>query len=264
MMSTRHYDPARPLVSCLCVTRGKPERLRRAIQCFESQTYDNRELVLICEDDDLPTCRIGSGIAELNPRVIVHTVPAKPKKTLGELRNLSLSRSSGSYLCQWDDDDWYHCQRIEIQLATLESSRKFACLLTNWIVFNEEDFSAYFAPFRLWEGSVLFHRSVLETVDPYRSLSRREDTEFTQRLVQRGHVFPLVHGGLYIYTAHGSNTWGSQHFRTLLRMSTRFSDEASLLVRHILEGRYSVQEASRLLRSDALLSEYAYFGSKAR
>ena len=41
-----------PLVSCLCVTKGRIHMLKRAIACFESQTYANCELIVLVEIDD--------------------------------------------------------------------------------------------------------------------------------------------------------------------------------------------------------------------
>ena len=44
-----------PLISCLCITHKKPEMLKRAIDCFESQTYRNKQMVIVFEDHDLLT-----------------------------------------------------------------------------------------------------------------------------------------------------------------------------------------------------------------
>lgn len=44
-----------PLVSCLCVTRHKPQKLRRAVACFIAQSYPNKELVIVYETDDRAT-----------------------------------------------------------------------------------------------------------------------------------------------------------------------------------------------------------------
>ena len=45
----------KPLVSCLCVTRGRVALLRRSVACFLSQTYTPCELVIVYGADDLAT-----------------------------------------------------------------------------------------------------------------------------------------------------------------------------------------------------------------
>ena len=44
-----------PLISCICITRNRPGYLSKAIVCFKQQTYPNKELVILYEEDDLLT-----------------------------------------------------------------------------------------------------------------------------------------------------------------------------------------------------------------
>ncbi|KAB2835022.1 MAG: hypothetical protein F9K51_00895, partial [Candidatus Dadabacteria bacterium] len=44
-----------PLISCLCITRGRTKLLGRAVQSFRDQTYPNKELVLLYESGDAET-----------------------------------------------------------------------------------------------------------------------------------------------------------------------------------------------------------------
>lgn len=251
-----------PRVSCLCVTRNKPRKLQRAVDCFLAQRHANKELVLLYEDDDDAT---GSLVAELVARhddlVVDARVAANPKLTLGELRNLSFERARGDYLCQWDDDDWYHNERITRQLEAAVASHRPACLLTNWIIYDEIERQAYFSFFRLWEGSLLCRKDALVDDLRYPAATRAEDTAFTELLRTRGLVYPLVAAGLYIYTAHGTNTWPREHFENNFRLSQKLAPETSRLVGDILEGRYAVDEASELLRSPDFLRPLSYFSS---
>jgi len=255
-----HDGNDEPLVSCLCVTRGKPDKLRRAIDCFLAQTYECRQLVIVFEDDDFPTRRVVKEVESRFPRHVVSMeVPARPKLTLGQLRNVAVSLADGEYFCQWDDDDWYHDQRVANQLAAARSSGRPACLLTNWLIFDEIKRQAYFSHFRLWEGTILCRRDVLDEQLRYPSLPRAEDYLFTNLLVERGHVFPLAAAGMYIYTVHTKNTWSRDHFETMFSCSQRLSSEATMLIEDILNGRYSVADASRLLRSGRVLNQLSYF-----
>ena len=40
-----------PLVSCICLTRNRREWLPKAIDCFEQQTYSQRELVIVWDGE---------------------------------------------------------------------------------------------------------------------------------------------------------------------------------------------------------------------
>jgi len=41
-----------PLISCVCVTHNRPNMLERVIKCFEYQTYNNKQLVIVYEELD--------------------------------------------------------------------------------------------------------------------------------------------------------------------------------------------------------------------
>lgn len=80
-----------PLVSCICPTiPGRGAWLERAIECFESQTYSPRELVIV--GDDL---------------------------CLGDKRNLACSLARGEIIAHWDDDDWSFPGRLAGQVGRL-------------------------------------------------------------------------------------------------------------------------------------------------
>lgn len=249
-----------PLISCLCVTRGKPAMLRRVIDCFFAQRYPAKELVLVYESDDDATHAFVQGL-DVGPddRVVQLRVDANPKRTLGELRNLAVNAASGEYFCQWDDDDWYHVERLRVQYDALVASHRQACMLTNWIMYDERESQAYFSHFRLWEGSVLCRKKVFGGALQYPEEPRSEDTHFTNNLVSRGYVYPLVSAGLYVYTVHGTNTWNREHFESLFEIAQKLSPETSHLVGAILAGSYSMEEASALLRSERVLAELSYF-----
>ena len=49
------------------------------------------------------------------------------KTTLGELRNAAVSAAEGSILIQWDDDDWYSSERIEMQYRAMVHGAREPC-----------------------------------------------------------------------------------------------------------------------------------------
>src|SRR5688572_4791529 len=100
-----HLARVHPLISCLCVTRGKPDKLVRAIECFDAQNYPNRELLVLCEEDDAATRQAVDQLVHSGAAIEKLVVGVSPKRSLGELRNLAVRHCRGEYFCQWDDDD---------------------------------------------------------------------------------------------------------------------------------------------------------------
>lgn len=248
---------ALPLVSCLCVTRKRPTKLRRAIDCYLAQSYPNKELVILVEDDDTETLRFLERCEHL-PRLSVHLVPASPKLTLGQLRNASIHVCEGTLFCQWDDDDWYHADRLTCQVAAMTNSHQSAVLLTHWFIFDASTSRAYFSPQRLWEGSILCKKSVITERLGYPALSRMEDAFFVNALVASEGVFPLAAPSLYIYEIHSNNTCSREHFELLLAMSQPLAEETSDLFAEIMASRASVEDGSQWMGSRAVLEQVRF------
>ena len=43
----------RPLVTCLCLTKNRRNWLPKAIDCYQSQTYENREMLVVASGVDV-------------------------------------------------------------------------------------------------------------------------------------------------------------------------------------------------------------------
>jgi len=208
---------ATPRVSALCVTRGRVRRLERAVRCFLAQTHPDRELVVVHDDDDLETVAFVDRVSTMRPEVAGVRVPRSSGLSLGELRNLAVERSTGDYVCQWDDDDWHHPERIAAQLRALSKAEgSAACVLSRWIVFDEARGRAYLSPYRQWEGSLLCRR---DAIPRYPALPVGEDTPVVEGLRRAGRLVALERPELYVYVAHGGNTFPESHFETYYEAS---------------------------------------------
>ncbi|MGN6601345.1 MAG: glycosyltransferase [Ginsengibacter sp.] len=248
-----------PLISCLCVTRHKPHLLTRAIRCFLGQTYGNKELLIVCESDDLETVELVSCIKDDMISLIV--VDVHPKRTLGELRNLSIAAAKGDFFCQWDDDDWYHSKRLELQFKFLNDYYKSGSVLVNWIIFDELKREAYLSYTRAWEGSILCKKEIVDKEHYYDHLTKGEDTFFLFKLLERNCLVPIMMPYLYIYVIHGSNTWQRQHFDNMLLSCQKLSSQSAVWISEILKGNYSPEEASEILLKREIQEEFDYFNA---
>ncbi len=250
-----------PLISCLCVTNRRVPLLKMSVACFLGQSYPNKEMVIVCQENDEDTIQY---IASLNREdiILVKNAPAD-SLTLGELRNLSLERSRGDYFCQWDDDDWSHRDRLMIQYKNTTSNLFPATMLMNVLMFDAGGGDAYFSYFRLWDQTILGERELFSTYK-YQPLNKSEDREFSNLLMTESRIFPTVSPNLYIYVYHGNNTWGSDHFNWLFGFAQKLPDHVSHLLGDILQGKYTVEEASNLLNAPEVMREVNYFAHDAK
>ncbi|HVY55619.1 MAG TPA: glycosyltransferase family A protein [Thermodesulfobacteriota bacterium] len=234
-----------PLISCLCITRGRTKLLGRAVQSFRDQTYPNKELVLLYESGDGETAEYIRTLEDLDLKLV--EIPSSEEFNLGRLRNRSIRECRGEYFCQWDDDDWSHRDRLSFQMGVIKASGMPACLLFHWLMYDDRTGKAYLSNRRPWEGSLLCRKSLLGGDLIYEEIARHEDTRLVTELFRRSLVFPVMMPKLYIYVYHGGNLCTREHWEKIFRASTELSAESTSIIRGILEGSYSGEEASRLL-----------------
>ncbi len=94
---------------------------RRAVECFRSQTYENKKL-LIWETGGRRTFGYQWNLPDNE-----HVTEDIPDFTIGELRNRAngwMYASDADIMIHWDDDDWSHPNRIAEQVALLQASGK--------------------------------------------------------------------------------------------------------------------------------------------
>lgn len=220
------------LASCIMVTRGNRTKLTaRAIECFKKQSYDNRELVIVTDDGPLPF--IEDIIKYVGKEV--HQIKAPPGLTLGELRNVGIAHSSGHYIAQWDDDDWYHPDRLTRQIGVLEQSPDSdGCTLERWTLAWPERNLYALSSRHPWEGSIVARRW---RIPCYPALKKREDTP----VIQNMKLVSLDEPDLYLYVIHGENTWDAEHFECIFKDATEtLREDAIIEIKRRLDTQPSV------------------------
>ena len=240
--------------------------VRRAIDCYASQDYQPRELVIVSDGEedyeDLRRYAAARCASQLTMRAV-----AQGSKPLGALRNAAIELAHGEIVCQWDDDDLSHPRRISAQVEMLQSEDAVACFLTDQLHLMARDRQLYWCDWARPRGWPLPSSTIPNTLLCRKAcatggypeagpLSRRsEDAYFMRRLLTRAKVARLSgHGWLYVYVCHGTNTWHESHHLDIVHATGM--DAADLIRR---EGELKAHVASyplgELVVSDWLGSE---------
>lgn len=246
-----------PLISCLCVTHNSVNHLSRAVECFREQTYPRKQLVIAYEDSNTATKSFVEGLKGID--VLPLEFCSSERHSLGQKRNLSVEWSAGEYFCNWDDDDWYHPERLTIQLDGLKRSHKEASILVYETIFDKFSGNAYGSLMRPLEHSVLCSKDIFNSVARYTDKNKGEDFDFISILLRERVIFPVVNPSLYIYVYHGGNTFGPSHFEDMFYYGHKFPDDVSSQISQILSKEISIEDAARFLNGVEFLKSFHYF-----
>lgn len=231
-------DVSIPLVSCLCVTNNRVAFLERAIHCFLRQTYANKEILIVCLDSDKNTQEYIGKYFSSNPMVKLVCVDDALNYTLGEIRNFSIKSAQGDYICIWDDDDFYHDERIARCVDAIKKSGKEGVVLSNVIIHDAIRDQSYLSITRVWEQTLLFNRCFIQDkTSGYARLNRGEDTALLIQLYND--IYILKDPVLYIYNFHLTNTCDEHHFEAHFKVGERLSSSQEETVSKVLRtGEY--------------------------
>jgi len=223
-----------PKISCLMVTTGRVDCLQRSVGCYLSQTYPNKELIVVSQGSDEVNHEIGQYLDGLQRSdILFETAP--PHLTLGAMRNVSCELARGPVLCQWDDDDLYHPRRLFDQYQALRTHRSNAAsAFGSFLKYFQHIQEIYWCDWsgegcescRLLPGSVMFYKRYFQK---YQSLLYpvqgeqchvEEDLNVLEKLLKCGRVVPVMGGHMYVYMFHGENTYNLAHHQLALDISS--------------------------------------------
>lgn len=247
-----------PLLSCLCVSTDRPQFLESSIKSFLSQSYPNKELVVVSRN--LETYKKLVTRYE-SDQIRFFDVDKKKEETLGDLRNRSIKEAKGEYFCNWDDDDWYHNRRLERQFDAIKKSCKLGSILAYCLLFDKTSNKCYLSYPMFHPATIMVKKSLINDLICYSSLDKDEDGELIVKLFRANVLFPLIDPTLYIYVYHGGNTWNASHFSKFYAQSALMDDASSKEISRILNEYYSIEEASEILSGREILGGLNYFGN---
>jgi UDP:flavonoid glycosyltransferase YjiC (YdhE family) len=203
-----------PTVSCLMVTRGWARPARWAIDAFREQSYPNRELVIVTTNRDGD---LAPWVESLHDPRIRFLEPLPTGTPLGVQRNAAVDGAKGEFVCTWDDDDLYGVDRLAACMTAIGTTGADAAFLERICVWWPARQHLALTGRRPWENTMIARRAVLPR---YPELDRGEDSRVVEELAATRPIVTVDDPNLYTYVAWGTNTWGPDHFQTLLRRAS--------------------------------------------
>ncbi|HEY2116671.1 MAG TPA: glycosyltransferase [Candidatus Angelobacter sp.] len=204
-------DPARyPLISCVMPTFNRRSFIPLALQCFRTQTYPRKELVVIDDGTDA-VADLLEGVEDVKYRRLARRL------TIGAKRNLACREAQGEFIAHWDDDDWYAPSRLELQVAPLLAGTADLTGFTNRFVLEMPGGQFWSTADELHRrmfvgdvhgGTLLFRKSLLSENVRYPESNLAEDAVLIQQAMRRSkRLMRLENLGAFVYLRHGRNAW---------------------------------------------------------
>jgi glycosyltransferase involved in cell wall biosynthesis len=218
---------AAPRISCLMVTLDRLALAKHAIRSYAEQSYPNRELVIVADGEERYRRALARYVEALGIGGVRIIYPGTGGLTLGSLRNISIEAAQGEIICQWDDDDYSHPERLAIQARHMIAHAAGASFLTDHLQFIEPerllawiDWSGegrYDGISQLAPGTLMMYRdSRFRYPESGPNARRGEDCVFLEAVYGAMPVAPLSSAGyLYLYCYHGRNTFSREHHHRL-------------------------------------------------
>lgn len=193
------------LVTAVMPTKEKRRAFRQqSIACFLAQSFQDVEL-LILEEAAAPATDITP-----HDRIRYEWIPDNGVTT-GEKRNKINAKAETPVIIHWDDDDWYHPQRIAVQVQHLFDSGKQVVGYHDLLYFRTTDrtFWQYKFPGRppYAPGTSMCYFRAWWDFNRFRPLSTAEDSMYSAEAARAGTLDTRPLDKMIVAIAHDQNTY---------------------------------------------------------
>lgn len=191
-------------VSVLLPFFNAEQTLQECVDSILKQTFENFEIVAI---DDYSTDASVELLRQLHDTRL-RVIKNKSSKGLVSALNFGLKQCRGEYVARMDADDIMYPQRLIKQFQTISSRPELALLATQVKKFPDKDIKAGYKEYVRWQNaclepgdiknqiyiespfahpSVMFRKSIVETIGAYRDGDFPEDYELWLRMHHGDH-----------------------------------------------------------------------------
>jgi Glycosyl transferase family 2 len=170
---------ARGLVSCLCITEGRPSFMPWLLWGYDRQVWRERELIIV--DSSATPFR--------SDRPDVRVIAAPPGTNVPTKRNLALAAATGDLVAWFDDDDWQHPQRLSLIAQALADDAKAVLAggtRSFFVDLHGDSCRGYEGHGTIIFNGAGFQRAAAQAVRFNEAQRRASDTTWMQALAARG------------------------------------------------------------------------------
>jgi glycosyltransferase involved in cell wall biosynthesis len=225
-------DEPKPLVSVIMSVHNGEEWLDDAIRSIMHQTYANWEFIIVDDASDQPAQDILKKY-ETDPRFKITRQPVR--RGLTKNLNASITQCRGKYIARMDADDVSLPQRLEKQVAYLESHPE-ADLVAGFVEFIDENGQPkgtwkddrntvsdkqikQLLPWRncIAHPSVMFRNELMKVFKYNEEQTHSQDWDLWFQLADAGKQFAKIPETLMLYRVHSGSTTASSNRGFALR-----------------------------------------------
>lgn len=169
------------LVSVIMPVYNRVDTIKRAVDSVLSQTYSNIELIVVDDGSTDNTLSMIQSYADDRIRIL-----CQEHSGANKARNYGIANAKGDYIAFQDSDDEWSLNKLEIQMAFMETNGYLAC----------------FSPYYLYEeGSIVvipedyreneeYHKNLVNTL-------KSHNVAGTPTLLLKKEVISLLHGEVF-------------------------------------------------------------------
>ena len=144
------------LVSCICISVGEAAILETSISRFLAQTYQNKELVVVYNNQIKDKRKIIEFFK--NSGVFGYELDG----SMDQMFEYAIKRTNGNFICIWKATDWHHIARIEYQYQALFIKKTSCCLINYVVLFDTNENKSYISEKKLWLETLFCTKALLK------------------------------------------------------------------------------------------------------
>ena len=188
-----------PKVSVLMPAYNSAATIEKAIRGLLAQSWRNIEIIPVDDCSPDATWSVLQAYAEQDPRI----VPIRHEVNTGAYgaRLTALEKATGEFITVHDADDWSHPQKIEVQVKALLADESLVACMSSWCRASRDLYINRVGVIpgpnlqRQNESSLMFRRSLVDTLGAWDRVRAAADTEYIWRI-------QAVHGKRAIKVVH--------------------------------------------------------------
>jgi len=116
------------MISVVIPTHNRADLLPRAIKSVQAQTWTDLEIVVVSDGSEDDTKAVVEALAKEDPRIkFIEYFPARGGNIA---RNTGIENASGEFVAFLDDDDEFMPEKLEKQMAVMESDPEIGLVYT--------------------------------------------------------------------------------------------------------------------------------------